>query len=557
MLRSLGISKKIYLSLGILLAGYFFSMLLGFLKGIDTEERIQSVHLFFSPASHQSQAALEAFNNQVELYKDVFMTGDQSLIEKADSKAAMVQETLQDISRMAKQQEKDSSQIDQLITRTAQFSQAARATYLSLVSNSNMFEDAKLRKKVSGMAKEIKAIQDDLENLKSDYKKRLTAELSDVVSFSKAQRYWNLWVFCLIVAISTILVTIILRRSIILPIQNAVDMVKNIAKGEGDLTRRLDIKYQDEVGELSRWFNMFMENMQNMTRSIISDAGTLKGSSNSLTDLSGVMNRSSGQMVDKTNSVSSAMEQMDASIRNIAVAMEEATANTDLVASSAEQMSSTINEIAQNSHNASKITREAVEKSDHASNRVGALGAAADEIGKVTETINDISEQTNLLALNATIEAARAGDAGKGFAVVAEEIKVLAKQTAEATLDIKGKINSIQETTFGTVEDIQGIADIIDKVNETVMIIASSVEEQSATTREIASNVSEISKAIGDVTESVSQSSQSTSQVAEDILNVNQSAIDVAGNSDQLKKSAENLAGLAEQLYQLMGKFKV
>ena len=557
MWRSYGISKKIYISLGILLAGYFFSMLLGFLKGIDTEDRLRTVHSYLSPASLQSQAALVAFNNQVQIYKDIYMTADKSLIENADAEAMVVQTTLQDILHLAGQKKKDAGQAEKLLTRTSEFTETARATYLSLINNTALMDNYQAQKKAADLANEIRDIQKELEDLRADYKKRLATELSDVVSFSKAQRYWNLLIFCLIVAISTVLVTVILRRSIIKPIQNAADMVKDIAKGEGDLTRRLEIAYEDEVGELSKWVNVFIQNMQDMTRSIISNAGTLRASSASLTDLSGVMNRSSGQMVDKTNSVSSAMEQMDASMRNIAVAMEEASANTDLVASSAEQMSATINEIAQNSHNASEITQKAVDKSNQASGRVGALGAAADEIGKVTETINDISEQTNLLALNATIEAARAGEAGKGFAVVAEEIKVLARQTAEATLDIKEKITSIQETTFGTVEDIKEIAAIIDRVNETVTIIASSVEEQSTTTREIAGNVSEISKAIGDVTESVSQSSQSTSQVAEDITDVNQSAIHVAENSDQLKNNAENLARLADQLYQLMGKFKV
>lgn len=557
MLRSFGISEKIYFCLGILLAGYFFSMLLGFLKGIDTEERLQSVHLYFSPASHESQAALVAFNKQVAFYKDVYLTGDTSLIEQADEQATTVQTALLDIKQMARGQDKDHGRLDNLMARISRYTEDARKNYEDLVENAISYDNEGLRKKISDLAKEKDIIARQLEELKSDYKNRLNTELSNVVSFSKAQRYWNLWVFCLIVVVATALVTIIMRRAIIIPIQNAVDMVKDIAKGEGDLTRRLEIINKDEVGELSHWFNVFIQNMQDMTRSIMTDAGTLRSSSAGLNELSGVMNQSSGQMVDKTNSVSSAMEQMDASIRAIAAAMEEAAANTDLVASSAEQMSSTINEIAQNSGSASEITKKAVEKSNQASSRVGELGTAAEEIGKVTETINDISEQTNLLALNATIEAARAGEAGKGFAVVADEIKVLARQTAEATLDIKEKITGIQETTFGTVEDIQEIAGIIDRVNETVTIIASSVEEQSTTTKEIAGNVSEISKAIGDVTESVSQSSQSTSQVAEDIVGVNQSAIGVAENSDQLKQSAEHLTQLADQLYQLMGKFKV
>jgi methyl-accepting chemotaxis protein len=96
------------------------------------------------------------------------------------------------------------------------------------------------------------------------------------------------------------------------------------------------------------------------------------------------------------------------------------------------------------------------------------LGGAANKIGKVTETITEISEQTNLLALNATIEAARAGEAGKGFAVVANEIKELAKQTAEATLDIKTLIDDVQNTTRSTGGEINRISEVISGVNENV-----------------------------------------------------------------------------------------
>src|SRR5208283_4511868 len=114
---------------------------------------------------------------------------------------------------------------------------------------------------------------------------------------------------------------------------------------------------------------------------------------------------------------------------------------------------------------------------------------AALDIGKVTETITAISDQTKLLALNATIEAARAGAAGKGFAVVAHEIKELARQTADATEDIKAKVGGIQGATKGTLEDLARISEIIGQVSETVGSIASAIEEQSAVTKDIAQNV--------------------------------------------------------------------
>jgi methyl-accepting chemotaxis protein len=188
---------------------------------------------------------------------------------------------------------------------------------------------------------------------------------------------------------------------------------------------------------------------------------------------------------------------------------------------------------------------------------VDELGSAANEIGKVVETITEISEQVNLLALNATIEAARAGEAGRGFAVVANEIKDLAKQTAEATLEIKGKIGAIQGSTAETVTEIDQISKIINDVNEIVTIIATAVEEQSVTTKEIAGNVAQASQGIQEVNENVAQSSSVSAEIASDISGVNQSAGEISSSSAQVNLSAEELNRMGVKLNEMVGKFKV
>jgi len=188
---------------------------------------------------------------------------------------------------------------------------------------------------------------------------------------------------------------------------------------------------------------------------------------------------------------------------------------------------------------------------------VNELGRAADEINKVTEAITEISEQTNLLALNATIEAARAGEAGKGFAVVANEIKDLAKQTAMATLDIKNKIQGIQQATGVTVHEINEISTVIADVDQIVATIASAVEEQSATTREISANVNQASQGINEVNENVAQSSAVSSEIASDIATVNESANEINTASSQVKISAEALSGVADRLKDMVSRFKI
>ena len=165
--------------------------------------------------------------------------------------------------------------------------------------------------------------------------------------------------------------------------------------------------------------------------------------------------------------------------------------------------------------------------------RVKELGDAAREIGKVTETITAISEQTNLLALNATIEAARAGEAGKGFAVVANEIKELAKQTADATLDISRKIDITRQSTSATAKDITEITAVIDDINEIVAQIASAVEEQSATTQEVTENLSQAFTGIGEVNANISYGATAAGEIARDITYVNSAAAEISTTASQ------------------------
>src|ERR1017187_5300530 len=154
-------------------------------------------------------------------------------------------------------------------------------------------------------------------------------------------------------------------------------------------------------------------------------------------------------------------------------------------------MTATIGEIASNSEKARRITEDATRQAARISEQMNQLGTAAQQIGKVTETITEISSQTNLLALNATIEAARAGSAGKGFAVVANEIKGLAQQTAAATEDIKGRIAGVQSSTAGGIAEIGKVTQVIREVSDIVSAIAAAIEEQATVTKDIARNIGE------------------------------------------------------------------
>ncbi|MBN1905856.1 MAG: methyl-accepting chemotaxis protein [Deltaproteobacteria bacterium] len=350
---------------------------------------------------------------------------------------------------------------------------------------------------------------------------------------------------------------ILIGLTVVKPILAVVDGLKDIAEGEGDLTKTLTITSEDEVGELAKWFNTFMSKLRAIIADLSSNADSMTSSSVELSKLSGNLSEGADLTSAKSNTVASAAEEMSSNINSVAAASEQASTNMGLVATATEEMTSTINEIAQNSEHARTITQDAVKQADDASTKIDELGMAAQEISKVTETITEISEQTNLLALNATIEAARAGEAGKGFAVVANEIKELARQTAEATQDIKDRIEGIQKSTSIAVKQVEGISKVINDVNEIVSTIATAVEEQSVTTREIAGNVAQASSGIQEVSENIAQSSSVSTEIARDIADVNQSSNDISNSSSQVDMSAQQLSKLAEQLKTLVGKFKI
>ncbi len=388
------------------------------------------------------------------------------------------------------------------------------------------------------------------------WKVAVTIEMKEVSAPAAKLGQVNLMVTLIAVCAAGLIIYVI-ANSVARPINRVVAGLKDAAEGEGDLTKRLVVNSKDEVGDLAKWFNTFIERMQVIIKEVADNAAQLKQSSGELYEISAALSSGADQTTNRAQSVASASEEMSGNMGNVASTMEQASTNINMVASATEEMSVTISEIAQSTEKARNVTNNAVSHAEGASSQVGELGRAAQEIGKVVETITDISEQVNLLALNATIEAARAGDAGKGFAVVANEIKELAQQTAKATGEIKRQVSAIQSSTQVTVVQINNITQVVNEVNDIVSKIAAAVEEQSTTTREIAGNVAQASQGIGDVNMNVGQSHTVAADIAKEIAEVTMAAGNMSNSSSQVNLNAEQLAKLATQLDGTVGKFKV
>lgn len=349
-----------------------------------------------------------------------------------------------------------------------------------------------------------------------------------------------------------------IARGLSTPVRHSMMVLNRVA--EGDLSEDVPAQLQqrrDELGEMSRALQIMVESLREVLGSLSSGVRTLVNSSGELTGVSSQTAAGVIELAERSHSVAAAAEEASSNTASVASGMNQTTHSLTSVAGATEEMSATVGEIAANSERARVISEQAMSQTQAVTQTMQELGNAAREIDKVTETINEISSQTNLLALNATIEAARAGAAGKGFAVVAGEIKELARQTAEATEDIKQRISGIQTSSGSAIADIGQINQVIRDVGNLVNSIAAAIEEQSVVTRDVAGNIARASSEVQDANERLAQTANVSQAIAADVAQVTTRVEEIRQGNTQVQGSATELAALADQLNGLIQKFRV
>jgi methyl-accepting chemotaxis protein len=311
-------------------------------------------------------------------------------------------------------------------------------------------------------------------------------------------------------------------------VQQKVQTILSIvsAAAEGDLTQTVPVRGSDPIGQVGEALNTLLKNFRASVESFAKSIHGLSFASQQLSSLSTEMSATAEETSGQSNTVSAAAEQVSRSMQT--------------VADGTEAVSESIRAIAKNATQAARVAAEAVKIAEGTNNTINRLGESSAEIGHVIKLITSIAQQTNLLALNATIEAARAGESGKGFAVVANEVKELAKATADAADVISKKVQSIQEFTHESVDAIGQIGTVIFSINEISDTIATAVEQQTSTTNNMSRTISEAATGGSEIARSIAGVAQAADATAKGASESHQAACELSGMAVELQKLVDH-----------------
>jgi len=472
---------------------------------------------------------LDLFVREQSLTQSMVQSSDPDVIESLMGKSDSLRKT-------ARTRIKDLTANDADIT--ASFEQLVQADEevkdLLLHARNAESRQAIVEKSNPAFAKLLSSIQ--------SYQNKTAQEIDKTAAAARFRTNLMQALIYVLVACGTVLLVLYglaLVRGVGEALNKVVERIKDVAEGEGDLTKRLEANAIGELGELAKWFNQFMDKLQGALSQVAGNTQHLASAMEHISAASNEQAKGAANQTDQTEHVAHAMQHMSSAAgqisENSAKAADAANKASDVARMGGKIVDETVLKMREI---ASSVTATA--------KKLEGLGQRSNQIGEIIAMIGGIAKQTNLLALNATIEAARAGEKGRGFAVVADEVRKLAKQTSQATQEITTVIHAIQDETKSAVKAmesgtaqvdagvetttqagvllqqiIQSAEQLVDMVGQ----IASAATEQSASAEKVNQNIEKISK----ITSATAQGAQESARACSDVVSLAQSLQEVVG----------------------------
>ncbi|CAF1745011.1 Putative methyl-accepting chemotaxis protein YoaH [Bacillus subtilis] len=492
------------------------------------------------------------------------ITGDKEYDEGMKEKADDVLKSLDRVNDLI-DEEKYQSNIEDIKTSFTQYRALNQQVVTAYSSNPkkaetiHFGEERTLRKEVV----------DPAVNKLSD---RLDQEVEDLKDEIQGNGKMSQSLIIIVTGISVILgivLSIMLLKSIMVPLRSINKQLEEIAHGDADLTKKVIVKNKDEFGQLAQSFNSFTHSLTQIVKQISSSSEQVAASSEELSasaeeskSTSEHISRAMQMAADSNVKQSSMTEKSAESITELLDSISSVASNTGNIA----DLSSSMRDKAEiGSKSVIKMLDQMkfIDKSvDSAGNGLQTLVASTAEISDISSLITTISEQTNLLALNAAIEAARAGEQGKGFAVVAEEVRKLADETNKSANHIQSVVATIQNESIETVNNIKVVQENVssgivlsqeatgnfNEILNLVEQVTSQIQEVAAATQQLTSGVEVIQHTVHTLAAGTKETSANTEAVAK-------SSQEQLHSMEEISYAAESLSQLAEELQTVINRF--
>ncbi len=504
---------------------------------VQSKSRLEQVQNTYYPILEKSNAALVTLDRITETLNSAVSGNESEMLVTASGLADEVTSLLKEILALEPERKPE---VEAIATGFENYYELAYGVSEGMISGNADFgalsgNIKKMRSSLLDLKKNLRTFRDGSHQLFTNNIERSTAAADNALTVGFIV---GLVTIAVLVGTSLYIVMVVTTN-----ISKVVGSLKEIASGEGDLTRRIRQDSEDEIGELVYWFNSFIEKLQSTIGQVIRSVEPLSQVSSELTGLAQNSEQASSGQLESTLDVSRSINEMHQSLNENARNAANAADSAHLAEQESKQGLGVVHATV---HSIEEVAAE-VEK---AVDTIRQLESDTENVANILDVIQGIAAQTNLLALNAAIEAARAGEQGRGFAVVADEVRTLASRTQESTEEIHSVIEQLRKTakTITTVME-QGQA----KARQSVDQAANAGQSLNKITESV-ETINQMNTQIASATEEQQQTSSFIQESVESIRNIAQSA---ASYSTEVAKSTERLQQVTGTLSSVAGQFKV